>query len=91
MKVKKKKEETKPKENMTQYVAKRFLWGHNFHDYKSGLFSYYCQVREKEQFVQQLKEDIEKEENNYKHQDNLQLCQVSHKCSYSVKYIQVYL
>ena len=41
--------------------------------------------------MQQLKEDIEKEENNYKHQDNLQLCQVSHKCSYSVKYIQVYL
>ncbi|XP_051247167.1 structural maintenance of chromosomes protein 6 [Dicentrarchus labrax] len=35
----------------------------------------WCLVREKEQFVQQLKEDIEKEENNYKHQDNLQLCQ----------------
>ncbi|XP_045918494.1 structural maintenance of chromosomes protein 6 [Micropterus dolomieu] len=35
----------------------------------------WCLVREKEQFIQQLKEDIEKEENNYKHQDNLQLCQ----------------
>ncbi|KAM9341065.1 structural maintenance of chromosomes protein 6 [Symphorus nematophorus] len=35
----------------------------------------WCLVREKEQVVQQLKEDIEKEENNYKHQDNLQFCQ----------------
>ncbi|KAM7403488.1 hypothetical protein PAMA_004105 [Pampus argenteus] len=35
----------------------------------------WCLVREKEQLVQQLKEDIEKEENNYKYQDNLQLCQ----------------
>ncbi|XP_040916614.1 structural maintenance of chromosomes protein 6 isoform X1 [Toxotes jaculatrix] len=32
-------------------------------------------VRDKEHLVQQLKEDTEKEENNYKHQDNLQLCQ----------------
>ncbi|KAM4595864.1 structural maintenance of chromosomes protein 6 isoform 2-T4 [Polymixia lowei] len=35
----------------------------------------WCLVREKEHLVQQLKEDIEKEENNPKHQDNLQLCQ----------------
>ncbi|XP_033499479.1 structural maintenance of chromosomes protein 6 [Epinephelus lanceolatus] len=35
----------------------------------------WCLVREKEQLVQQLKEDIEKEANNYKHQDNLKLCQ----------------
>ncbi|KAI3367517.1 hypothetical protein L3Q82_026369, partial [Scortum barcoo] len=35
----------------------------------------WCLVKEKEQLVQQLKEDIEKEENNYKHHDNLQLCQ----------------
>ncbi|XP_070776226.1 structural maintenance of chromosomes protein 6 [Enoplosus armatus] len=35
----------------------------------------WCLVREKEQFIQQLKEDIENEENNYKHHDNLQLCQ----------------
>ncbi|XP_053192059.1 structural maintenance of chromosomes protein 6 [Scomber japonicus] len=35
----------------------------------------WCLVREKEQFVQQLKEDIEKEETNYKHQYNFQLCQ----------------
>ncbi|TKS86990.1 Structural maintenance of chromosomes protein 6 [Collichthys lucidus] len=35
----------------------------------------WCLVQEKEQLVQQLKEDIENEENNYKHQDNLQLCQ----------------
>lgn len=90
MKVKKRKKENQ-KENMKECVAKRFLWGRNFQDYKSRLFSYYCQVREKEQFVQQLKEDIEKEENNYKPQDNLQLCQVSHKCPYSVKHIQVYL
>ncbi|XP_037550761.1 structural maintenance of chromosomes protein 6 [Nematolebias whitei] len=32
-------------------------------------------VREKEQSVQQLKEETEKEENNNKHQDNLRLCQ----------------
>ncbi|KAM6917310.1 structural maintenance of chromosomes protein 6 [Lycodopsis pacificus] len=32
-------------------------------------------VREKEQLVQQLQEDVEKETNNPKHQDNLQLCQ----------------
>ncbi|XP_037602346.1 structural maintenance of chromosomes protein 6 [Sebastes umbrosus] len=35
----------------------------------------WCLVREKEQFVQQLNEDVEKEANNHKHQDNLQLCQ----------------
>lgn len=91
MKVKKKRKQQNQKENMKECVAKRFLWGRNFQDYKSRLFSYDCQVREKEQFVQQLKEDIEKEENNYKPQDNLQLCQVSHKCPYSVKHIQVYL
>lgn len=91
MKVKKKRKKPNQKENVKECVDKRFLWGRNFQDYKSRLFSYYCQVREKEQFVQQLKEDIEKEENNYKPQDNLQLCQVSHKCPYSVKHIQVYL
>ncbi|XP_047467829.1 structural maintenance of chromosomes protein 6 isoform X2 [Mugil cephalus] len=35
----------------------------------------WCLVREKEQLLQQLKEDIVNEENNCKHQDNLQLCQ----------------
>ncbi|XP_068436036.1 structural maintenance of chromosomes protein 6 [Clinocottus analis] len=35
----------------------------------------WCLVREKEKLVQQLKDDIEKESNNHKHQDNLQLCQ----------------
>ncbi|KAK2826575.1 hypothetical protein Q5P01_020789 [Channa striata] len=35
----------------------------------------WCLVREKEQVVEQLKEDIEKEENFSKHHDNLQLCQ----------------
>uniref|UniRef100_UPI003AAB4E74 structural maintenance of chromosomes protein 6 n=1 Tax=Centroberyx gerrardi TaxID=166262 RepID=UPI003AAB4E74 len=35
----------------------------------------WCLVREKEQLVQQIKEEIEKEESNCKHQDNLQLCQ----------------
>nr|XP_046268736.1 structural maintenance of chromosomes protein 6 [Scatophagus argus]XP_046268738.1 structural maintenance of chromosomes protein 6 [Scatophagus argus] len=35
----------------------------------------WCLVQEKEQCIQQLKEDLEKEENNCKHQDNLQLCQ----------------
>ncbi|XP_039992840.1 structural maintenance of chromosomes protein 6 isoform X2 [Xiphias gladius] len=35
----------------------------------------WCLVRDKEQLLQQLKEDIEKEENDCKHQDNLQLCQ----------------
>ncbi|XP_042357224.1 structural maintenance of chromosomes protein 6 isoform X2 [Plectropomus leopardus] len=35
----------------------------------------WCLVREKEQLVQQLKEDIEKEANNFKQQDNLQHCQ----------------
>ncbi|KAG7229117.1 hypothetical protein INR49_013059 [Caranx melampygus] len=35
----------------------------------------WCLVRDKEQLVQQLEEDIEKEENNYKHKENLQLCQ----------------
>ena len=40
--------------------------------------SFQLQVREKEQSIQQLKEEIEKEENNCKHKDNLRLCQVSH-------------
>nr|XP_020463607.1 structural maintenance of chromosomes protein 6-like isoform X2 [Monopterus albus] len=35
----------------------------------------WCLVREKEQLIQQLREDIEKEENSCKHQHNLQLCQ----------------
>uniref|UniRef100_A0A3Q4GIK2 Structural maintenance of chromosomes 6 n=1 Tax=Neolamprologus brichardi TaxID=32507 RepID=A0A3Q4GIK2_NEOBR len=35
----------------------------------------WCLVSEKEQLLKQLKEDIEKEENNYKPKDNLQLCQ----------------
>ncbi|XP_071354182.1 structural maintenance of chromosomes protein 6 isoform X2 [Trachinotus anak] len=35
----------------------------------------WCLVRDKEQLVQQLREDTEREENNYKHQENLQLCQ----------------
>ncbi|XP_072220998.1 structural maintenance of chromosomes protein 6 [Leuresthes tenuis] len=35
----------------------------------------WCLVREKEQSIQQLKEEIEKEENNCKHKDNLLLCQ----------------
>ncbi|KAL6105278.1 uncharacterized protein ACO6RY_06840 [Pungitius sinensis] len=35
----------------------------------------WCLVREKEQLVQQLKEDFEKEANNHKHRDNLQLWQ----------------
>ncbi|KAF3700930.1 Structural maintenance of chromosomes protein 6 [Channa argus] len=35
----------------------------------------WCLVREKEQLVEQLKEEIEKEENYSKHRDNLQLCQ----------------
>ncbi|XP_026195156.1 structural maintenance of chromosomes protein 6 isoform X1 [Anabas testudineus] len=35
----------------------------------------WCLVREKEQFAQQLKEEIEREENHFKHRDNLQLCQ----------------
>lgn len=54
-----------------------------------SLFFNHFQVREKEQLVQQLREEIEKEENNYRHQDSLQLCQVSHKCSSSVKYIHI--
>ncbi|XP_029349003.1 structural maintenance of chromosomes protein 6 isoform X2 [Echeneis naucrates] len=37
----------------------------------------WCLVRDKEQLVQQLKEDIEKEENDYKHHENLQLCQTN--------------
>ncbi|XP_023254749.1 structural maintenance of chromosomes protein 6-like, partial [Seriola lalandi dorsalis] len=45
----------------------------------------WCLVRDKEQLVQQLEEDIEKEENNYKHKENLQLCQVTYNCSSSVK------
>ncbi|XP_063764791.1 structural maintenance of chromosomes protein 6 isoform X2 [Eleginops maclovinus] len=32
-------------------------------------------VRDKEQFVQRLKEEVEKEESNQKHEENLQLCQ----------------
>ncbi|XP_028250414.1 structural maintenance of chromosomes protein 6 isoform X2 [Parambassis ranga] len=35
----------------------------------------WCLVSEKEQLVQQLQEEIEKEDSNYKHQDNLQLLQ----------------
>ncbi|XP_017277077.1 structural maintenance of chromosomes protein 6 [Kryptolebias marmoratus] len=35
----------------------------------------WCLVREKEQSIQQLKEETEKEENNNKLQDNLRLCQ----------------
>ncbi|KAM9708643.1 structural maintenance of chromosomes protein 6 [Menidia menidia] len=35
----------------------------------------WCLVTEKEQNIQHLKEEIEKEENNYKHQENLRLCQ----------------
>ncbi|XP_026156768.1 structural maintenance of chromosomes protein 6 isoform X2 [Mastacembelus armatus] len=35
----------------------------------------WCLVREKEQLVEQLKADIEKEENHNIHQENLQLCQ----------------
>ncbi|XP_051813828.1 structural maintenance of chromosomes protein 6 isoform X1 [Acanthochromis polyacanthus] len=35
----------------------------------------WCLVGEKEQLIEQLKERIEKEENNHKHQHNLQLCQ----------------
>lgn len=53
----------KDKEEGTGWIA--LIWFHR------------SQVQEKEQLVQQLKEDIENEENNYKHQDNLQLCQVS--------------
>lgn len=41
--------------------------------------------------MQQLKQDVEKEANNYKHQDNLQLCQVSHKCFYSVEYTRLFI
>ncbi|XP_029900148.1 structural maintenance of chromosomes protein 6 [Myripristis murdjan] len=35
----------------------------------------WCLVREKEHMIQQLQEEIEKEESNCKHQNNLQLCQ----------------
>lgn len=35
------------------------------------------QVREKEHLVAQLKEEVKKEESNFKHQENLQLCQVT--------------
>ncbi|XP_068195260.1 structural maintenance of chromosomes protein 6 [Antennarius striatus] len=34
----------------------------------------WCLVREKAQFIQQAKENLEKEEKNSKYQDNLQLC-----------------
>ena len=47
-------------------------------------FINYSQVGEKEHFVQQLKEDIEKEENNCNLEANLQLCQVSIMFSYSI-------
>lgn len=36
------------------------------------------QVGEKEHLVEQLREEIKKEESNFKHQENLQLCQVTH-------------
>ncbi|XP_041828358.1 structural maintenance of chromosomes protein 6 [Melanotaenia boesemani] len=35
----------------------------------------WCLVKDKEQIIQQLEDDIEKEENNCKHKDNLRLCQ----------------
>ncbi|XP_038155510.1 structural maintenance of chromosomes protein 6 [Cyprinodon tularosa] len=35
----------------------------------------WCLVRDKEQSIEQLKEDIKKEEKNRKHEHNLQLCQ----------------
>lgn len=35
----------------------------------------WCLVRDKEQSIQQLKEEIQKEEKNKKHEDNLHLCQ----------------
>lgn len=37
----------------------------------------FCQVKEKEQLLQQLKEEIEREENLYKQEEQLTLCQVS--------------
>lgn len=49
------------------------------------------QVSEKEQLVKELKEDVEKEENNCKPKENLQLCQVSHKRSFSVKYTGLFI
>lgn len=55
------------------YVEKENAW--------RGFLFNLCQVRETEQLVQQLKEESEKEENNYKHQEELQLCQVSHECA----------
>lgn len=54
-------------------------------------FFYLFQVSEREQLLKQLKEDVEKEENNYKPKDNLQLCQVSHKCFFSVKYTTLFI
>ncbi|XP_054469577.1 structural maintenance of chromosomes protein 6 [Anoplopoma fimbria] len=35
----------------------------------------WCLVRDKEQLVQQLRENFDKQANNHTHQDNLQLCQ----------------
>uniref|UniRef100_A0A3Q0RNA1 Structural maintenance of chromosomes 6 n=1 Tax=Amphilophus citrinellus TaxID=61819 RepID=A0A3Q0RNA1_AMPCI len=43
----------------------------------------WCLVSEKEQLVKQLKEDIEKEENNYKPKENLHLCQLEKKLQFS--------
>ncbi|XP_029282466.1 structural maintenance of chromosomes protein 6 [Cottoperca gobio] len=46
----------------------------------------WCLVREKEQLVQRLKDDVEKEEKNHKHQDDLQLCQT--KLTHAEKKLQ---
>ncbi|XP_010796118.1 structural maintenance of chromosomes protein 6-like, partial [Notothenia coriiceps] len=58
----------------------RFETLHSFSDMKELLPSLqrhmaWSLVRDKEQFVQRLKEDVEKEESNQKHQENLKLCQ----------------
>ncbi|KAI9526947.1 hypothetical protein NQZ68_034617 [Dissostichus eleginoides] len=58
----------------------RFETLHSFSDMKELLPSLqrnmaWSLVRDKEQFVQRLKEDVEKEESNPKHQENLKLCQ----------------
>ncbi|CDQ67465.1 unnamed protein product [Oncorhynchus mykiss] len=37
----------------------------------------WCLVREKERLVQQLQEQIDAEESNHKHEENLQLCQLA--------------
>ncbi|CAG5866728.1 unnamed protein product [Menidia menidia] len=52
---------------LSQEMSKQFLHS------KSEADKY--KVTEKEQNIQHLKEEIEKEENNYKHQENLRLCQ----------------